>query len=121
MIVPMQQPYKQNAENFQRSAKAPVGIVAVVSMNTIWNRKVAATAGVNMAAGRKNPLAPKSPHSLPPTLMLNSCASEASPPNVASGPTPPICSPKPSTQNPMMPMGGVGPLATFGGDASLAH
>ena len=27
------------AENFQRSAAAPVGIVAPVSMNTIWNRK----------------------------------------------------------------------------------
>ena len=28
-------------ENFQRSASAPVGIVAVVSMNTIWNRNIA--------------------------------------------------------------------------------
>ncbi len=28
----------QNADHFHRSAMAPVGIVAVVSMNTIWNR-----------------------------------------------------------------------------------
>ena len=28
----------QKLENFQRSAMAPVGIVAAVSMNTIWNR-----------------------------------------------------------------------------------
>ena len=27
-----------NAENFQRSAIAPVGMVAAVSMKTIWNR-----------------------------------------------------------------------------------
>jgi len=28
-----------NDRNFHRSARAPVGIVAVVSMKTIWNRK----------------------------------------------------------------------------------
>jgi hypothetical protein len=33
-------------ENFQRSAIAPVGTVAAVSMNTIWNRNIVATAGV---------------------------------------------------------------------------
>jgi len=32
-----------NATNLQRSASAPVGIVAAVSMNTIWNRKYAKT------------------------------------------------------------------------------
>ena len=31
------------AENFQRSAMAPVGIVAAVSMKTIWNRNSAKT------------------------------------------------------------------------------
>ena len=35
-----------NAENFQRSANAPVGIVAAVSINTIWNRKYANTGAV---------------------------------------------------------------------------
>ena len=34
----MKKPKTQNAENFQRSAIAPVGIVAAVSMKTIWNR-----------------------------------------------------------------------------------
>ena len=34
------------AENFQRSAAPPVGIVAVVSMNTIWNRKSAKAARI---------------------------------------------------------------------------
>ena len=31
------------AENFQRSAAAPVGMVAPVSMNSIWNRKSTVT------------------------------------------------------------------------------
>jgi hypothetical protein len=35
-----------NDWNFQRSASAPVGIVAVVSMNTIWNRNRAAIGDV---------------------------------------------------------------------------
>ena len=33
-----------NAENLQRSAAPPVGMVAVVSMNTIWNRNSAKAA-----------------------------------------------------------------------------
>ena len=33
----------QNAVQFQRSAMAPVGMVAVVSMKTIWNRNSTAT------------------------------------------------------------------------------
>ena len=37
-------PKTQNAENFQRSAMAPVGMVAAVSMNTIWNRNMTAIA-----------------------------------------------------------------------------
>ena len=32
-----------NAENFQRSAMPPVGMVAAVSMKTIWKRKYAKT------------------------------------------------------------------------------
>jgi len=35
-----------NATNLHRSASAPVGIVAAVSMNTIWNRKYAKTGAV---------------------------------------------------------------------------
>ena len=32
-----------NAANFQRSAAAPVTIVAAVSMKTIWNRNITIT------------------------------------------------------------------------------
>ena len=39
----MKKPKTTNEENFQRSAIAPVGIVAAVSMNTIWNRNNAYT------------------------------------------------------------------------------
>ena len=39
----MKKPKTMNAENFQRSAIAPVGIVAAVSMNTIWKRNSANT------------------------------------------------------------------------------
>ena len=39
----MKNPKTMNAENFQRSAIAPVGIVPAVSMNTIWNRNSANT------------------------------------------------------------------------------
>src|SRR5512147_1998289 len=38
--------------NLQRSASAPVGMVAVVSMNTIWKKNIAATAGVESEAGQ---------------------------------------------------------------------
>ena len=36
----------KKAENFQRSAIAPVGMVAAVSMNTTANRNIARLAGV---------------------------------------------------------------------------
>ena len=39
----MKKPKTMNAENFQRSAIAPVGIVPAVSMNTIWKRNSANT------------------------------------------------------------------------------
>ena len=39
----MKKPKTRNADHFQRSAIAPVGIVPAVSMNTIWNRKSANT------------------------------------------------------------------------------
>ncbi len=34
----------QKAENLKRSAIAPVGMVAAVSMKTVWKRKMAKTA-----------------------------------------------------------------------------
>ena len=43
MIAPTKKPNTTKDVNFHRSAMAPVGIVAVVSMNTIWNRKMAKT------------------------------------------------------------------------------
>ncbi len=85
-----------NALNFQRSAHAPVGIVQVVSMNTIWKRNIVATAGVYFASGSRKPVMPKRPKSFPNRWTTNSFESDASPPKVASAPTPPICRPKPT-------------------------
>jgi hypothetical protein len=87
-----------NDENFQRSAAAPVGMVAVVSMNTIWKRKVEATAGVNMESGSMKPEVPKSPKGLPKSVIVNSLVafSISSLPNVLIGPMPPICRPNPT-------------------------
>ena len=45
----------KKAENFQRSAIAPVGIVAAVSMNTIWNRNSVMMPVSNALPIRKNP------------------------------------------------------------------
>ncbi len=45
-----------NAENFQRSAMAPVGIVAAVSMKTIWNRNSVRTVASLADPVRKKPL-----------------------------------------------------------------
>jgi len=45
-----------NAENFQRSASAPVEIVAAVSMKTIWNRKSVRTDASLAEPVRKKPL-----------------------------------------------------------------
>src|SRR5882672_2606073 len=95
---------RTNDENFQRSAPAPVGIVAAVSMNTSWKRNRVATPGVSRSGLRKNPRSPKSPKLLPPISSTSSWLSVGSPPNVERGPTPPICSAKPIAQNPRMPM-----------------
>ncbi len=85
-----------NELNFQRSAAAPVGIVAVVSMNTIWKRNMAATAGVYCASGSMKPVMPNRPKSFPKRWTTNSFESVVSPPKVASAPTPPICRPNPT-------------------------
>ena len=58
--------------NFQRSAIAPVGMVAAVSMNTIWNKNSVATAGVKLAKVRKKPCVPNSPNGLPAMSTTNS-------------------------------------------------
>ena len=44
------------AANFQRSAAAPVTIVAAVSMKTIWNRNITITPTSYVEPLRKNPL-----------------------------------------------------------------
>ena len=41
MTMLTQRPMRTNPVNFSRSAMAPVGIVAAVSMKTIWKRKKA--------------------------------------------------------------------------------
>ena len=46
MNVEMANEKATKAVNFQRSAMAPVGMVAAVSMNTIWNRNSVATPDV---------------------------------------------------------------------------
>ena len=46
MMVEITKLKSTNEVNFQRSAIAPVGMVAAVSMNTIWNRNSAATGAV---------------------------------------------------------------------------
>ncbi len=90
-------------ENFQRSAAAPVGIVAAVSMNTIWNRKVVATPEVKSESGwSPNPVRPKRPNGFPNSVTVSSWERIGSPPNTA--PTPPIWRPKPTRKNPMMPI-----------------
>ncbi len=43
MNMDMKNPNKTNEKNFQRSAIAPVGMVAAVSMKTIWKRNSANT------------------------------------------------------------------------------
>src|SRR5262245_33143422 len=53
----------------QRSAMAPVGMVAVVSMNTIMKKKSAITATSLTAPPRKNPFNPISPYVKAPVAL----------------------------------------------------
>ena len=64
---------------FHRSAIAPVGIVAVVSMNTIWNRNRQKMAVSNTEGLRKNPAPPMKPHLMSPMVMPCSTFNSASP------------------------------------------
>ena len=47
---------------FRRSAMEPVGIVAAVSMKTIWNRKKASTPKLAVRPASIKPLRPRTPH-----------------------------------------------------------
>ena len=98
MTVAMTKEKSTKLVNFQRSARAPVGMVQVVSMKTIWKKNMVATAGVNIDGGSMKPLVPKRPKSLPKRLMVNSevALSISSPPKVAMAPMPPICRPNPT-------------------------
>src|SRR5438552_3298667 len=60
MTAPTKTLNTANAENFHRSASAPVGIVAAVSMKTIWNRKYANTGAVYAAEAALAALASES-------------------------------------------------------------
>ena len=84
---------------------APVGIVTVVSMKTIWNRNRVKTPTSYELPLRKKPFVPKSPIVLPKSVMVNSCVNGAVPPSGANAPTPPICKANPHSQYPNMPMG----------------
>src|SRR2546425_8574797 len=66
--IEMKKPKTTNDENFHRSAMAPVGIVAAVSMNTIWKRKSAKTATSEVEPARKKPFRPNRPDSSPNTV-----------------------------------------------------
>jgi len=57
--------------NFQRSAIDPVGIVAVVSINTIWKRNRVMAAASYALPVRKKPLNQK-PKGFPNRFMINS-------------------------------------------------
>src|SRR5580700_4227210 len=80
-----------NAENFQRSTAAPVGIVAPVSMNTIWNKNstITPTSYVPLCI-RKSPCCPNKPNGFPNKCTVNSELKGGVPPKLATAPTPPI-------------------------------
>ena len=89
----MNSPKMQNAENFQRSAMAPVGMVAAVSMNTTSNRN-----SRNMPVSYEGPLRAKPfPPKMPQPPMATSLFRMAAPPNPFRAPMPPNISPNPST------------------------
>jgi hypothetical protein len=96
---------------FQRSAIAPVGIVAVVSMNTISNRNRAKIAVSKTLFPRKKPVPPAMPNGLPNIGIVSSLFKSKMPwPSdgcdpIAPGatPNPPNMIAKPQIQKPSMP------------------
>ena len=86
---------------------APVGIVTVVSMNTIWNRNSVNTpTSYDVAAQEEARSCRSRPNGLPEQgerelVVQRRRAAESAP----TAPTPPICSAKPQIQYPSMPIG----------------
>ncbi len=68
-----------NAVNFQRSAMAPVGMVAAVSMKTTAKRNMARWPGLRATLTRANLAAPKSPCECPKSRTDTSWAPAAAP------------------------------------------
>ncbi len=66
--------------NAHLSAIAPVGIVAVVSMNTIWKRNNANTPTSYTLLFRKYPTVPAIPKSCPKRCTIYSCGITPGPP-----------------------------------------
>src|SRR5262245_38203815 len=71
-IAPQNRPQPTNAFHFHRSAIAPVGIVAVVSMTATTLRKTAAIGALYAAPLRPNPLLPNAKIHSPPTALPSS-------------------------------------------------
>src|SRR5215475_997934 len=93
-------PNKQKFFHAQRSAMAPVGMVAVVSMKTIMKKNNAITLTSSISC-RKNPLAPISPY-----LKTSGLAASG------SMPIPSLSTTVPGPSDDTQP-GGTGPLYQF--------
>ena len=101
----MKTPYTRNAENFHRSAMAPVGTVAAVSMKTAAKRNIARCAGscptlTSAKLGRAD-----TPRLCPLMVTPSSCRPVEAPPSDGQSPTPPNMIPYPRSQKPMTPTG----------------
>src|SRR2546426_3289773 len=98
-------PYRQKFFHAHRSAIAPVGMVAVVSMNTIMKKKIARTPTSPTALVRKNPFVPRIPYVNAPVALP--AASVAAP-----KPMPPFRTERPGPSDAYQP-GGTGPFHQF--------
>src|SRR5689334_21025192 len=99
----IKKPYIINDLNDQRSAIEPVGIVAVVSINTIWKRKRANTPTSYTSLPKKYPAFPITSNGFPNKCQVTSWVKPGVPPNGPRGPTPPNINAKPHIQNPNRP------------------
>src|SRR5438046_805179 len=95
-------PYRQKFFHDQRSAIAPVGIVAVVSINTIMKKKSTITAASFTTPLRNQPVVPRSPYVYAPVAFP--AASTAAP-----MPIPPFNTDRPGPSDAYQP-GGTGPF-----------
>src|SRR5437867_3928031 len=98
-------PYRQKFFHAQRSAIAPVGMVAVVSMNTIMKKKIAMTPTSPTELDRKKPFVPRRPYLYAPVRFP--AASVAAP-----RPMPPFSTDSPGPSDAYQP-GGTGPFHQF--------